>query len=365
MDRDSIVWRGHGCPPSSCWRPSASQCTPSQPASRRAAGGAQSDVAVAAQKTYVAPGRPRRVLHVLVGRPLRTDLRLRPARRCGTSRPSRCSRPTRRPATASTTTRKKMLGELTWGDAHHPALSETKGDYDGRWLFINEMNGRIARIDLRDFKTKQILGPVPNLHGNHASSFVTPNTEYAMMASRFSRPVPNRPVGVDKYATEYKGIIAGVKIDPTSGEMSLGVADPDAAVRLRPRRRRQAGLRRLDVLHLVQHRARHRQARGHRLAARPRLHRRGRLARRREGHRRRQGRHHRRRQGARSEEGAGHRLPAALRQVAARRRRRARRQVDRRLGQAAGRDHRLQLREDPDRDPATRTSPARKTASRC
>ena len=34
---------------------------------------------------------------------------------------------------------KKMLGGLTWGDAHHPALSETKGDYDGRWLFINEM----------------------------------------------------------------------------------------------------------------------------------------------------------------------------------------------------------------------------------
>jgi nitrous-oxide reductase len=117
---------------------------------------------------------------------------------------------------------KKMLGELTWGDVHHPALSETKGDYDGRWLFINEMNGRLARIDLRDFKTKQILGPVPNLHGNHASSFVTPNTEYAMMASRFSRPVPQRPVGVDKYATEYKGIIAGVKIDPTTGEMSLG-----------------------------------------------------------------------------------------------------------------------------------------------
>ena len=28
-------------------------------------------------------------------------------------------------------------------------------------------------------------------------------------------------VGLDKYATDYKGIIAGVKIDPTSGEMSL------------------------------------------------------------------------------------------------------------------------------------------------
>ncbi len=54
---------------------------------------------------------------------------------------------------------KKMLGDLTWGDVHHPALSETNGDYDGRWLFVNEMNGRVARIDLRDFKTKQILGP--------------------------------------------------------------------------------------------------------------------------------------------------------------------------------------------------------------
>ena len=43
----------------------------------------------------------------------------------------------------------KARGPLTWGDTHHPALSETNGEYDGRWLFINEMNGRVARIDLR------------------------------------------------------------------------------------------------------------------------------------------------------------------------------------------------------------------------
>jgi len=86
-----------------------------------------------------------------------------------------------------------MLGDLTWGDVHHPSLSETKGDYDGRWLFVNDMNGRVARIDLRDFKTKQIIGPVPNVSGNHGSAFVTPNTEYSVMASRFSIPIPKGP----------------------------------------------------------------------------------------------------------------------------------------------------------------------------
>jgi len=48
--------------------------------------------------------------------------------------------------------------ELTWADTHHPALSETGGDYDGEWLFINDKaNARVATIDLRDFETKQIV----------------------------------------------------------------------------------------------------------------------------------------------------------------------------------------------------------------
>ncbi len=118
---------------------------------------------------------------------------------------------------------KAMLKDYTWGDDHHPALSETKGEYDGRWLFINEMNGRIARIDLRDFKTKQIFGPVPNVSGNHGSSFVTPNTEYAMVATRFSIPIPKGTYApLEKYASDYKGVAAGIKIDPQSGAMSLG-----------------------------------------------------------------------------------------------------------------------------------------------
>src|SRR6266508_2903679 len=118
---------------------------------------------------------------------------------------------------------KAMLKGFTWGDAHHPGLSETDGDYDGRWLFINDMpNARIARIDLKDFKTRQIFGPIPNVSAAHACPFPTPNTEYVFAASRFSVPVPNREVRVEDYATAFRGVVAGIKVDPKSGEMSMG-----------------------------------------------------------------------------------------------------------------------------------------------
>jgi nitrous-oxide reductase len=119
---------------------------------------------------------------------------------------------------------KAMLGGFTWGDVHHPSISETNGEYDGRWLFVNDnANNRVARIDLRDFKTKQILGPLPNVSGNHCSSFVTENTEYLTVASRFSVPIPKGTYApVEDYATKYNGIVAGIAIDPEDGTMSLG-----------------------------------------------------------------------------------------------------------------------------------------------
>ncbi|MHC4550458.1 MAG: Sec-dependent nitrous-oxide reductase [Planctomycetota bacterium] len=119
---------------------------------------------------------------------------------------------------------KEMLGEFTWGDVHHPSLSKTDGAYDGRWLFVNDnANARIARIDLRDFKTKQIFGPIRNLSGNHGSAFVTANTEMILCASRFAIPIPlGTYASITEYAVKYKGVVGALKIDARTGELSMG-----------------------------------------------------------------------------------------------------------------------------------------------
>lgn len=119
---------------------------------------------------------------------------------------------------------KEMLGRFSWGDAHHPSLSETNGVYDGRWMFISDnANNRMARVDLRDFKTKEIFGPIPNVSGNHCSSFVTENTDYVLAGSRFSVPLPKGTYEkIEDYATKYKGVVAGIKVDSKTGAMSLG-----------------------------------------------------------------------------------------------------------------------------------------------
>jgi nitrous-oxide reductase len=119
---------------------------------------------------------------------------------------------------------KHLLGGFTWGDVHHPALSQTDSAYDGRWLFVNDnANNRVARIDLRDMKTKQILGPIPNSSGNHGSSFVTENTEYILVATRFSVPLPKgRHAEISKYADEFSGMVSGITVDKQTGEMKIG-----------------------------------------------------------------------------------------------------------------------------------------------
>jgi nitrous-oxide reductase len=195
------------------------RCAPSAPERGKARTGT-SDVAVAAQKIYVAPGDlDEYYMFASGGHSGNVYVYGIPSMRHLVTIPVYAPYPA--VGYGFDDASKAMLGGLTWGDVHHPSLSETNGDYDGRWLFVNEMNGRLARIDLRDFKTKQILGPLPNVSGNHASSFITPNSEYTFMASRFSIPIPKGTVaGIDKYATEYKGVIAAIKIDPKTGEMT-------------------------------------------------------------------------------------------------------------------------------------------------
>ncbi len=112
--------------------------------------------------------------------------------------------------------------ELTWGDTHHPALSETKGDYDGRWLYINDRaNGRMAMIDLRDMRTKQIVA-VPNIQTSHGGMFVTPDSEYVHISSKFPMPwPPGSYADLSDYQKSYRGASSWMKIDPNTGQINL------------------------------------------------------------------------------------------------------------------------------------------------
>ena len=49
-------------------------------------------------------------------------------------------------------------GFIPWDDLHHPDISQTNGELDGRWIFVNGNNTpRIARISLATFETEEII----------------------------------------------------------------------------------------------------------------------------------------------------------------------------------------------------------------
>ncbi len=109
--------------------------------------------------------------------------------------------------------------KIRMGDTHHPALSETGGDYDGQCLFINDKaSARVAVIDLRDFETKQIVKD-PNLISQHGSTFVTPNTEYVVQASQYATPLGWEYAPIEEYAEKYRGTITMWKFDREKGRI--------------------------------------------------------------------------------------------------------------------------------------------------
>lgn len=112
-------------------------------------------------------------------------------------------------------------GFIPWDDSHHPDISQTNGELDGRWVFINGNNTpRIARVSLKSFETEEII-EVPNSAGNHSSSFITENTEYVVAGTRFSVPVPQRDMSIKDYKGNFKGALTFISVDPEHGHMDI------------------------------------------------------------------------------------------------------------------------------------------------
>ncbi len=113
------------------------------------------------------------------------------------------------------------FGFVPWDDSHHPDISQTNGELDGRWIFINGNNTpRIARISLSTFETEEII-EIPNSAGNHSSSFITENTEYVVAGTRFSVPVPQRDMPINEYKGNFKGALSFISVDPEHGHLDL------------------------------------------------------------------------------------------------------------------------------------------------
>jgi nitrous-oxide reductase len=113
-------------------------------------------------------------------------------------------------------------GFVPWDDLHHPTLSQTDGQTDGRWAFGNANNTpRVARIDLKTFRTAEII-ELPNSGGNHSSPYLTENTEYVVAGTRFSVPPDNAngDVPINSYKENFKGHISFISIGK-EGQMDI------------------------------------------------------------------------------------------------------------------------------------------------
>ena len=109
--------------------------------------------------------------------------------------------------------------DVLWGDTHHPALSETDGDYDGQFVFIGDKaNARVAVIDLRDFETKQIVkNPISD--SNHGATLVTPDTEWIIEGGQFGQPLGGEYAPISDYVESYRGHVTFWKFDRANGRI--------------------------------------------------------------------------------------------------------------------------------------------------
>jgi len=109
--------------------------------------------------------------------------------------------------------------ELTWADMHHPALSETDGDYDGKWIFLNDKcNPRVAVVDLSDFMTKQIVSS-ELIASEHGATFVTPNTDYIVETSQYPAPLGGGYAPIEQWNDKYRGAMIFWHFDKVKGRI--------------------------------------------------------------------------------------------------------------------------------------------------
>ena len=112
--------------------------------------------------------------------------------------------------------------KISWADVHHPNLSEMKGDYDGKYLFVNDKaNARVAVVDLTDFTTKQIVAN-PLAASDHGGAFVTPDTDYVIETSQYPAPLGREYAPLSDYKAKYRGVAVFWKFDRATGRIDPG-----------------------------------------------------------------------------------------------------------------------------------------------
>lgn len=108
-----------------------------------------------------------------------------------------------------------------WGDTHHPTASQTDGEYDGRWLFINDKgNGRVGKINLKTFKVESVL-KVPTARAVHGLA-VDPN-ETKFLAGAIEYPIDLEKELSDDPDKKMGGIVV---IDPKTMKVKYQIVAP-------------------------------------------------------------------------------------------------------------------------------------------
>ncbi|MCE5973787.1 Sec-dependent nitrous-oxide reductase [Sinirhodobacter sp. WL0062] len=109
--------------------------------------------------------------------------------------------------------------EIQWGDTHHPAITETNGDVDGEYLFINDKSApRIGVVSLHDFETQQIVVN-PILQSEHGGTFVTPNSEYVIEAAQYPGVLGRGYAPLSQFNEKFRGAVTYWKFNREKGRI--------------------------------------------------------------------------------------------------------------------------------------------------